>query len=340
MSLITTIEEIKKYIAIDGNSTMVTMQPYLDEAQQIYLVELLGQPFIDALQTAYDSASGVVDDISDNNIKALFPYVQRAFSYYALLLAIPHLTVSVGDMGVRTDRSDESDPAPRWQIEKLQLHYLKNGDIHADKLLAHLEATATGSVFPSWFNSTFNTKNSGFIVYSTAIASRYISINNSRRVFLSIRNKIREIEQRSIPKLIGAAQYAELVAQLRGNNVSANNALLIGKLEPIISKQALYMQLPFMRVQVADNGIFLYSQTDEIFKNLLASPADIKLLQQQLKEGDFGFDADIEDLRQFLLDNIDNYPLVKSTGVYTSRPVPGPTWQTLDPLPDDKYFAP
>jgi hypothetical protein len=172
------------------------------------------------------------------------------------------------------------------------------------------------------------------------VASKYISINNSRRVFLSIRNKIREIEQRSIPKLIGAGQYAELVAQLRANNVSANNALLIAKLEPIISKQALYMQLPFMRVQVGDNGIFMYSQTDEIFKNLLASPADIKLLQQRLKEGDFGFDSDIEELRQFLLDNIDNYPLVKSTGVYTSRPVPGPTWQTLDPLPDDKYFAP
>jgi len=339
MSLITTIPEIKKYVSIDGNTNILTLQAYIEEAQQLYLVELLGQEFIAELQVEYDAVNGDVEALANADTKALFPYLQRTLSYYTLLLAIPHLTLSVGDMGVRTDRADNSDPAPRWQIEKLQLHYLKNGDIHADKLLAFLESKATDAIYATWFESTYNTKNSGKLVYSSTIASKHISINNSRRVFLSLRNKIREIEERSVPKLIGKEQYDELVSQLTTGPITPENANLIAKLEPIICKRALYMQLPFMRVQVADNGLFLYSQTDEIFKGLLASDADVKLLRLQLMDGEFGYLADEQELRQFLLDNIEDYPLVKATGVYTSRPDPGPTWDTLQPDPNDKYFA-
>lgn len=343
MNLISTIEEFKQYASIDGNTNMETLQPFIDEAERLYLIDLLGQTFYDELVTAYTAANGDINATGFNvDLKKLFPYVQRPLAYYTLLLAIPQLTVTIGDMGIRQHRADQSDAAPRWKEEKLQIHCLKNGDIQADKLLEFLESNASVSRYATWFASANNTKMSGAIVYSSAIASKYISINNSRRVFLSIRNKIREIESRSIPKLIGKAQYDELVVQIKTGGVgipTAANKELLTKLEPIISKRALYMQLPFMRAQVADGGVFLYSQTDEIFKGLLASDADIKILRQQLMDGEFGYVADEEDLRQFLLDNIDTYPLVKATGVYTSRPDPGPTWRTPDPEPNDKYFA-
>ena len=96
-----------------------------------------------------------------------------------------------------------------------------------------------------------------------------------------------------------------------------------------------------MQVSIAADGIWLYSEvTDLRKKDFLASDMQIKNLRWELKDGEFGYCTDEEELRQFLLDNIDNYPLVKATGVYTSRPDPGPTWRTLDPQPHDKYFAP
>lgn len=346
MGLIATIAEFKKYIAIDGNTKMATLQPYIDEAEQLYMVPLLGQAFYDYYHPLYlDYINPPNTALSANNAK-LLPYIQRCLAYYTQLLAIPHLSSTFGEMGVRQHRGEDSDAAPRWMIEKLQLNALKNGDINADKLLEFLEknATAVAGNYEQWFaDINANTKLSGSIVYGTTIASKHIPINNSRRVFIQLKNKIREIESRYIPKLIGKTQYDELVMQLKIGGVAnptADNKLLIEKLEPLICKRALYMQLPFMRVQINENGIFVYSGTDDIFKpGQLASDADIKILRAQLMdEKEFGYLADEAELRQFILDNIASYPLIQASTVYTVQPDPGPTWTPKND-PDNKFFS-
>lgn len=343
MSLITTIAELKKYIAIDGNAKPATMQPYIEQAEQLYILPLLGQAFYDyyhPLYLAYINPPNTA--LSANNAK-LLPYIQRALAYYAQLLAIPHLSGTFGDMGIRQHRGEESDAAPRWLQEKLQFNALKNGDIHADKLLEFLElnASAVAGNYEQWFaDMNANTKMSGAIVYGTTVASKHIPINNSRRVFLQLKNKIREIESRYVPKLIGKDQYDELVTQLQTGGMPADNKALVEKLEPVIAKRALYMQLPFMRVQINENGLFVYSGTDDLYKlGQLATDADIKILRAQLiDEKEFGYMADESELREFILENIDDYPLIKASTVYTVQPDPGPTWETLND-PNNKHFG-
>jgi hypothetical protein len=343
MSLINTIAELKKYVAIDGNLKMATIQPFIDEAEQLYIVDLLGKAFYDEFKALYEASvppTAPVVPLSADNAK-LLPFIQRCLAYYTQLLAIPHLSVTFGDMGIRQHRGEDSDAAPRWKEDKLLFNALKNGDIHADKLLEFLEANASVSVYATWFASTSNTKNSGYIIYGTAIASRHIAINNSRRVFLQLRQKIREIEKRIVPKMIGNDQYDELVTQLTTGNPTDDNKALIEKIEPIICKRALFMQLPFMRVQINENGIFVYSGTDDVIKPAqLAGDADIKILRQQLMDGEeLGYLSDESALKQFILDNIDDYPLIKASGVYTVQPDPGPTWTAPEPDPNDKYFS-
>lgn len=328
MALITTIAELKKYISIDDNAKMKSVQPYLNEAEQI-VAALLGKEFYEEFLPLY--AASVVD-VSPTplsaELAALLPYIQRPIAYYTLLKAIPHLTVTFGDMGIRQERSDESDAAPRWKEEKLLLNALINGDTHADKLLAFLEENATDSNdFATWFTSSANTKRSGLIVYSTVIASKHIEISNSRRVYLQLRDVIKQIEQRSVPKLISKEQYDEIVGQLQAGTVTPENELLVEKLEAIISKRALYMRLPFMRVSIGADGVWLYSDVNEIrSKDFLAAKEDIKVLRCELLDGEFGYVADEKDLAQFIIDNIDDYPLIAATPVYTTQPDPGPTW--------------
>lgn len=341
MTLFTTIEEIKKYIAIDDNAQMLTLQPYIEEAQELYLKDLLGEDFLTIIKDTYDTANGVVENIVSDEIKALMPYVQRCLGYYMMVQAIPNLITTFGEMGVRVNRGGEdSDPAMRWQVEKLQFTNLKNGDIHADKLLEYLEKTATASNdLQVWFGSSSNTINSGYIVYGTAIASKHITINNSRRVYLSLRNRMQEIETRIVPKLIGADQYDEIKTQLLSATLSANNRKLTNLLAPIISKRALYMQAQFMRIQITENGILLYSGSDEIYKGVLATDADVKVLKAQLLDDELGYLADEVRLNQFILDNINTYPLIKASTVYTVQPDPGPTFQPTNCATNKHFIA-
>jgi hypothetical protein len=329
MALITTIAELKKYIAIEDNAKYKTFEPFIKEAEQLFIKDLLGKDFYNEFTDDYEASVETTPVPLNEAQQALLEYIQRPLSYYTLLQATPHLSVTVGEMGIRQIRDDKSDAAPRWKEEKLSLQSVKTADLHADLLLKYLEDNAAvDNDFATWFTSSANTKNSGNIIYSTAIASRHISINDSRRVFLQLRNKIREIEKRSIPKLIGQEQYDQLVSELIAGTVTGVNRDLLDKIEPIICKRALYMQLPFMRVQINENGVLLYSGTDEIIKVVqLATDADVKILRTQLMDQEeFGYLADENELNQFIIDNIEDYPLIAASPAYTVQPDPGPTW--------------
>jgi len=341
MSLITSIAEMKKYVAIDGNTNMETIQPYIDEAELLYVKDLLGDAFYAEFLAAYTASLDAQGTPLSGANQNLLPYVQRCMAYYTMVQAIPHLTGSFGELGMRTHRADDSDMAPRWMIEKAQFTALHNGDIHADKLLEFLEKTATVSVYATWYASSSNTKNEGYLVNSTKEASQYIDINGSRRVFLKLRSKLREIEKRAVPKLISQDMYDELVVQIKTDSLSNANKELVTLINPIICKRALYMQLPFMRVQINENGIFVYSGTDDLTKlGQLANDADIKVLRAQLMDDDdLGYLSDEARLRQFLIDNIEIYPLVKASGVYTLRPVPGPTFRPENNCENKHFIA-
>lgn len=333
--LISSIQDFRKFIPIDANTNLSSIQPHIEDAERRYIVPLLGQDLYDELTDALSNPP------PDEDFAVLLPFSQRPLAYYAQMLAIPHLAATFGDLGIRQHRGEDSDVAPRWLQEKLQFNALRHGDIYADELLAFLEAKAGDDKYASWYNSDANTKNSGFIVYSTQVASRHIDIGESRRIFLRIRPNIREIEQRIIPKLIGPAQYADLVSKLKAGTIADESpeAKLIALLEPIICKRALYLRLPFLRFTLGDQGIFLYSPgISEIQPAQLASDADVKALRHQLMDGELGYLRDEEELRQYLLSNIDNYPLVKASGVYTAQPDPGPTWQPNN-NESNKYFA-
>lgn len=338
MNLITSTEEFKKYTAIDINTNFDTLAPFVAEAEQMYILPLLGQAFYDEYLPLY--LASVREDpapvaLTANNAK-LLPYIQRALAYYALLLSIPHLSVTYGDLGIMQNRSEKGDAAPRWKEEKLQMHALRYGDIHSEKLLEFLEANADN--YATWNSSSANTKKSGVIVYSTAIANKHIRISNSRRIYLALFETIKAIEARHISKLISKDQYDTLVAALKAGNATDKQKALISMLEPIIAKRALYNQIQFLRVQINETGLLIYSGTDSLVAlGQLATDADIKILRQQLKDDMFGFEADERELQQFIEDHIDDYPQIKASPIYTVQPDPGPTFRPKND-PNNKHF--
>lgn len=335
MSLITTITEFKKYIAIDGNTKIATLQPFINEAEQLYIKGLLGPAFYEAYLPLYTaSVASSPTPLTPANA-ALLPYIQRCLAYYAQWLSIDQVSITYGEQGMRTHRADESDTAPRWMQEKLQFNAMRNGDTHADKLLEFLENNAAD--YTAWRDSAANTKKSGVIVYNATIAGKHIKINNSRRIYLKLYQTIVNVEQRIIKKLVGEEQYTDLVAKLKaGTAFSTAEAALVAKLEPIIAKRALYHELPLMRVSITDAGLFTYSGLDELHK-YFASDADVKALRQELKDGEFGYLADERELEQFMEDNIDDYPFMIDSEAYTVQPAPGPTFTPKND-PCNKHF--
>jgi hypothetical protein len=339
MALFRTIDEVRQYVKLDVNLKFDKLKPSIDEAQEQYLKPLLGNEFYEEFKTAYEGAANVPDDLSADN-KALLPYIQRSLAYYACFLAIDELGASVGDLGIQQSFNQNSQPAPSYKVNALKVKYITAGDRNADKLLEYLELNATSSKYQTWFeDENANTARSGLIVYKTAIASKYVDINESRRVYLRLRKRITDIEQQYVKRLICSDQYDALVTQLKAGTVTAENKKLIDKLEPIISKKALYLTLPSLAISVEAEGIVLYSSNDSVIQKQTATTEDKKALAYHLRDGEFGYLSDESTLTNFLEGNIADYPLISASPCWTSKPEDGEISWKVENDPCNKHFS-
>lgn len=341
--LFKTVDEFRKYVPINANMSFDTIKPAIIEAEEMFIKTLLGDFYAVLLAdyTDHTDAEGIdkapPDNMNADNI-LLLPYVQRCLAHYASYLSVESVGVTVGDSGIQQSFSQNSQPAPRWKVRDLQASYVSKGDRFADKLLAYLEENASVAKYGAWFaDIDANSKMSGLIVYGTAIASKYIDINDSRRIFLRLKKRIQQIEALHIKALICGDQYEELVTQAQTGTLTAANQSLIAKIEPLVSKKALYETLPSLRISVSPEGIHLLSVSDSAIMQQSAGKEDLNDLKCALKDGELGYLHDEEELKKFITDNIADYPLISASPCYSTTPV-YPKY-VADNDPCNKHFS-
>jgi hypothetical protein len=326
MTIILTTEEFRKYVPIDINTNIDNLTPFIEAAMLKFLQPLIGPEYVADLADDYNTAEGDPLDM-DSDYALLLPYAQKVVANGAAYLSVNQIGVSVGDAGIQVNHGQNSEPAPRWKVDKLEFAYLMATDNASEELLKWLEGYATDdNMFADWLISEYNTLLEGLIVFNVAIASQHIDIADSRRIFLRLKKRIKQIEGTTIKRLLGQVHYDALIQEIVDGSVSPENEALIELCRPIISKKALFETMPFLRISIQDGAIVMFSTNDGVVTQAIASDKAISEMRTALKMGELGFEADIEALTQFILDNIDDYPDIKASGVYTSRAIPGPTY--------------
>lgn len=341
MTFFKTIDEFRKYVNVDANLQFELMEPFIKDAQELYLKALLGEDFYPVILADYKdntTAEGADDGMNADNL-VLLPYIQRPVAFYASFLSVSQIGASLGSSGIQEQFASNSRPAPRYKIRDLQLQYITQGDRFADKLLEFLEQEATVSKYNDWFaDIDANTAMQGVIVYSTTIASRHIDINESRRVFLRLKKRILEIEKNDIKRMMCTDQYDEIVTQIKAGSLTTENKALNALLEPYISKKALFLTIPSIRISVTDEGITIHSSNDSVVQKAAAAREEVKDLLYSLKDGEYGYDSDWDKINQFIIENISDYPLIEASPCWTSKNTSNPKYQ-VDNDSCNKHFS-
>ncbi len=336
MALIKTTDEVRRYIQVDANINFTTLKPSIDDAEELFIKDLLGEFYSVLLAdyTDHTDAKGIDIGMNADNLLIL-PFVQRSLTYYTLYLSIENLGVNIGDDGIQQSFGQNSQPAPKWKIVELKSSYITKADRFAEKLLEYLEENASASKYDTWYTDIdANTAMSGSILYSTKSASRYIDINESRRLFLRLKKYVKDIEGSSIQRMICADQYHELVTQLKAGSLTTKNKALIEKLEPYIAKKALYDAVPFLAISVTTEGLSLLSVVDSLITQDPAGYREekqITKLQLAMKVGDAGYQVAEDGIKAFIIQNIADYPLIAASPCYSATPVPRKY------IPDNKH---
>jgi hypothetical protein len=348
MSLFKSMDEVRKFISIDENMQFDSFDPFVNQAEKKYIKPLLGELYPVLLNdytdhTNADGSNGTGVDPSpapmDPDNLELLPEVQRALAYYAAYQCTLQIGVSVGQAGLQEQFGSNSRPAPRWKTRELQLEYITQADQWSDSLLDFLEENASPTKYNDWYSDVeANTAMQGIIVYKTAIASKYIDINESRRVFLRLKKRIIDIESTEIRKSLCEDQYQELVTQIKSGSLSTDNKRLLTLIEPYVSKKALWLTIPSIRISITDEGVTVHSSNDSVVQKTYAQQADVDRLLVSLKEGEYGFDSDWTAIDQFIVDNISKYPLIAASPCWTSKNTAVPRYQVKND-PCNKHFS-
>lgn len=336
-------EELTHYVRVDVNMKFDKFSQFIERAEQKFVKPLLGDELYTELNAAYST------DSLSNDQATLLPYVQSTIALYSAFLSINQMGVKVGDLGIQQQVSQNSQPAPAYKVNSVKEDYIASADTAADNLLEFLESASQLSKdqpeaerrYATWYESDANTAMSGLIVYKTSIANRHIDIQNSRRLFLRLKKRIREIESGTVRRLICDKQYETLVSQItHPSEMTFESMKLIELIEPIISKRALYATLPMLPVSINADGIFLQSSNDSVIQKTQASDAEKARYLDMLKNGeDTGYLADEIRLKEYVASHANSYPLIVSSRCWATKIEDSNDYWRVANNPSNRHFS-
>lgn len=293
MSLITNISQIRGASSINISNTLDNWQPYLDEAEQTFIIPAIGKDFFEEVEAeANSSGSG------ESGYEQLISRLRSALALYALWLGIDEMSVSVSASGLQVIQSDTHKPAPEYQMLNLKESWLQRAHRNLDLALEYLEDNRDE------FGNYVPVSNGTFIA-SAKEFSEYVDIRGSRRVFLQLLPIMRSIEKKYIRYTLSEDLYEELKDEYDGSGsseISEDNQALLDLIRPALAHLTMARALEEVSADILNWGSFVFSWST--FKSMIRmDEANSGRISMMLEANQRDGEAELKELQEFLDNN-------------------------------------
>ncbi len=275
-----TIAEIKEQISVDISSDIRTLQPYIKQAETRYLKEIIGTDLLELLRAAVNDEDAITPEL-----EALLPVVRYPAAHFAYMLAVPQLSLNVGETGIGVTMSGNFEPAAEWRLKNFSISLENTGYDGVEELLEFLETYVAD--YPEWVLSPAYSFNKKLFVNNAAEFETATMIDIPRLKFLHLRSHLYMFEQNTVKKTISAALADEIKAQIIADTLSPENELLLNSY-----------------IRPAECYFALWKMEDK---------AELKLEYTRL----------VEELQAYLNTNAATYPLYEASDCYSTLSVIG-----------------
>lgn len=271
MALITTIAEMQKTGVTDNNLTPTVFIPYVEKAQEQYLVKVLGDELIDELETQHSGGS-----LSATNLK-LWNKVIKVLGPLAKYNLTPEVADKISNTGVNVSNSNDFIPSTDRGIYFLRSSLLNNGYMAIDALYRFLEKNKTD--YPLWTASAAFSNYKKYFISTAEQFNEYVVINSSTWIFMQLVAYIHDVEQRYIVGTITAELFDDLKTKWLAESLSIEEKKLHQHLCRCIAQYAYAMGLksPFVRQEIQN---VIASRSENFNRNLLAKEEYAAIIQE------------------------------------------------------------
>ena len=223
--LITTCEEIRALLPTSLVANPNMLLTLTEDAEQDYIVPLLGDELYEHLQEAYNEALSAGISLSvgmmDPDPSELAPEIeliricQRPILYCAIANNVGILSTNVnGGGGINVMSNDDFEAADDKRLDRLEKDCWRNAYRGMDRILLYLEKDAKKkkpSFADKWKNSDAFYLHEDLLFTTAECMNRYYNINGSREKYIQLIPEIRYCQSTYIAPQLGQELLSALI---------------------------------------------------------------------------------------------------------------------------------
>ncbi len=191
--------ELKGYLPVNINLRFETVASHIALCEENYVLPLLGSALFERLVAYYGAHPSLDVESSD---RTLIHKVRFALVRLAVWKGYDVISANISDTGVSSE-VDRENRLYRYQEENIKSMLKNEGFDYLDNVLSYLDAS---SDFPEYVRPTADS-----LIRDTAAFNSCYNIENSRLVFLKMRQYVRDVELIDLQHRIGVDFYRELL---------------------------------------------------------------------------------------------------------------------------------
>ena len=308
--LVTTIDHIRAVVPVNATMEMETFKPYIDAAEQQYIIPVLGNEL-------YKELDALAEGDGNEKQKALLKLVHYAEINLAFQKGFDFMNVTLDESGY--ERLGKDKGIYRYQEEKLKGMFRGEGFNGIDTLLEYLQTNLTD--FEKFKTSAFYAELKGSFFPTTSAFNKIYGIGNSRQVFLQIARFFDVVLDFEIKPVLGNALYSKVLAEMQKD--ADQNADLMA-LVPVIRKPLAFLSVAAgideVGMQVTEKGLFFemeFPMMPNTVQTTQLTPEQMAMMHQKALQSGTRYK---EMLLTYLLDNQDKYPDFTQTSIENTNP--------------------
>lgn len=315
MSLFKNITEVKSFVPLTSGIDFNDLLPFIKQAERDFIIPIISQAQFDSLNSWYNAGTPPATHTANER---LLDKVQAALSLYALYFWIPSGQLQVGASGIRIATTETLKTAFQWQINEFRTNTLRQAGSAVEDLLNTMEANKGDYVV--WVSSDQYTRFKNFFVSSVdKFAEFYPAIGSSHINFMKVKTFMQQVEEFTIQSELSPDFYSALKAQHVANTLSVANAKLIPMIQKVVVNLTMQRALTQLSVIIGENGIFNFNNTGARETIEQVEPAQKQMITKLEYQAGVDGLAYLKVLKDFLKNNIADYPTYASSTAYDSE---------------------
>ena len=124
---------LKDYTPMGQNIDPLQIYPFVEDAQEIYIQDLLGTPLY--MDLTYQLYIGTTYSTAD---RALVDLCSKCLAYWTVYMALPHLAIKIRNVGVARPTSENTQPSTMEELKYIREEMKNMAEFWAERIVRYL----------------------------------------------------------------------------------------------------------------------------------------------------------------------------------------------------------